>query len=64
VGVRRAPPEVKLLGGLEMTWPVLLSLKQSCVDLLTVMCRTQGRHSGAEPVRISAIGASPGEWQQ
>jgi hypothetical protein len=41
----RAPPDTNLPGGLEMTWPVLLSLKQSCVDLLIVMCQPQASHS-------------------
>jgi hypothetical protein len=41
----RAPPDTNLPDGLEMTWPVLLSLKQSCVDLLIVMCQPQASHS-------------------
>jgi hypothetical protein len=29
ISVVNAPPDINLLGGLDMTWPVLLSLKQS-----------------------------------
>jgi hypothetical protein len=35
----RAPSDAILLGGLETTWSVLLSLKPSCVDLQIALCQ-------------------------
>jgi len=63
---QRVPPHTNLLGGLGMTWLLLLSLKRSCAESADhcVSIGSEPFTLGARSPNIFPIGASSAEMQQ